>query len=186
MELILAPYLFYGIEVETRYADFPDVRDRGIMTGLRRVGDAVCVDVQVAADAKMHLLPHECLPVLRPLEHVAEPLAEDKIPGIEVAKIVWGQPLAEGYREPVSHARYPKINWKKVEISFCSSGCYDVYQKVADEELPGRERTDVLLSFYRDGRIQCPNGIPIPPAAFEYLRSLHFALDTPPHQFISY
>jgi hypothetical protein len=83
---VLASYLVYGIECETRYR-YIAAQDRGILTGLDVLKNSVKVK---AEEGILWLMPDECIPVLYPFAALQKETAFSKPILKEIAQLFVG------------------------------------------------------------------------------------------------
>jgi hypothetical protein len=167
---ILAPYLPYGIEVETQ-------RDgRGTLRWLSE--DAAKVELSRFEPNPMRwrfLL--EIKPVLRPFSHLATPLPDGTVPAVEVARLAVGLRLK-------SH-RPEQWSWSSVQARFYKR--HKTNQPYLSIFYPlSSGMMSPILEVTEDWVFTQSNDCGFDAAVLlDYLRSQHFAVGLEPHQFIA-
>jgi len=164
---ILAPYLPYGIEVETGIDD--GEHERKQLHGLTQDG---------YPRTRLHGLEEaasfsDMLPVLRPFSALCEPLEDGTVPAVEVAKLVMLVNRPES-RTPIASYGEPILKQMGQVVSVdCHRDTSYTLELLIDA-------TWAACTVYDFGVVYAHNML----AVHSYLRSKHFAVGLEPGQYI--
>ncbi|MBF9140812.1 hypothetical protein [Hymenobacter properus] len=155
---ILAPYLPYGIPLQTPF-DNPRT-----LSGLQ-MGDGPCAACKSAEGWESWLGLEYIKPILRSFSQLVEPLADGTVPAVEVAKMA----LADCFDE---------LDWTKATV--------DQYHWCAAISVPAQSDVRWVYSCTIDEEWEIKTGdnLSCSIAIIDYLRRHHFAVGMEPHQYI--
>lgn len=162
---ILAPYLPY--KVEMAWVEAPnDMLGHGYY--LRSLSDFEGHEVAISNRASRESFdwyPYSMvLPVLRPFSQLCTPLEDGTIPACQLANLIYA-----GSEDPITDAEFKDV----------SAGFGHFNELVVTVDGAG------IMCIYSDWLIDTYGNCMVPPAAYDYLRSLHFAVNLEPHQYIA-
>lgn len=157
---VLAPYLPYGIEVVNVNVTMNEVHPRGIVRSVRLFTNGGAILTFAGGDAHSN----NCRPVLKPFSQLCEPLEDGTVPACLLANLIYA-----GSEEPITDAEFKEV----------SAGFGHFNELVVTVEGAG------IMCIYEDWLIDTYGNCMVPPAAYDYLRSLHFAVGLQPSQFIA-